>query len=458
MKSIAENSTPLRVTAMQFFPEQISVPGDKSISHRSVMFSGLAKGKTHIKGFLPSEDCMCSLKMMVAMGAKVRPLQILEQVGLVELEVEGVAGHLQAPNHALDCGNSGTSMRLFSGILATQSFSSELFGDASLSKRPMKRVADPLALMGAKMTGQTDKICAPIRIEGAKLNPIDYSLPVASAQVKSAILLAGMLTQGKTSVHEPVVTRDHTERMMAHFQVNCRRQDDIISIEGPQVPIARDITVPGDISSAAFWLVMAAAAKGKQLKLVNVGLNPTRIGILKVLERMGANITIHSYPSFGEPCGDIIITGAELNGTVIEGAEIANVIDELPILAVAGALAKGTTLIRDAHELRVKETDRISAVVNNLRLIGAKVEEFDDGMSIVGGFPLTGATLPCFGDHRIAMAFAIAGLYAQGEMVIENPECIATSYPSFFQDLALFHSATPKPRTLISAEAVGFKI
>jgi 3-phosphoshikimate 1-carboxyvinyltransferase len=428
----------LKVRKLKSFPAEISVPGDKSISHRAAMFAGMADGRTVIEGFLPSEDCLCTLKAMEAMGAQVEPLEELEGVGLVKMAVTGHGPRLKAPAGPIDCGNSGTTIRLLSGILAGQDFTTEMFGDASLSKRPMKRVADPLALMGARVEGQGDKICAPLKITGGPLQPVTYTLPMASAQVKSAVLLAGLFAPGKTTVIEPVATRNHTERIMSHFGVKWLREGNAISVYGGQTPRATDIVVPGDISSAAFWMVAAAASPGQQITLKNVGLNPTRTGVINVLLRMGAQITSFETDSRGEPRGNVTITGGELNATVIGGAEIPNVIDELPILAVAGALARGNTLIKDARELRVKETDRIAAVAENLRRMGVTVTEFDDGMEIVGGARLHGAEITTYHDHRIAMAFAIAGLFAEGETVIEGSECINTSYPGFEHDLAMF--------------------
>jgi 3-phosphoshikimate 1-carboxyvinyltransferase len=398
----------------------------------------MAEGTTVVSGFLPSEDCLCSLRAMEALGAVVEPLEEAEGVGLVKMAITGRAMKLRAPTEPVDCGNSGTTMRLLSGILAGQPFTTELFGDASLSKRPMKRIADPLGLMGAKVTGQGEKICAPITISGGALQPIQYALPVASAQVKSAVLLAGLFAPGTTTVIEPLPTRNHTERIMSHFGVEWERQGTEVSVEGGQVPKAKDLVVPGDISSAAFWLVAAAAVPGGRLVLNNVGLNETRTGVIAVLERMGAKVTRSEETTDGEPRGRVTIEGGELVGTVIGGAEIPNVIDELPVLAVAGALAKGKTVIKDAAELRVKETDRIAAVAANLRLMGVTVTEFEDGMEIEGGAALRGATIPTFHDHRIAMAFAIAGLFAEGETVVEGSECIRTSYPNFEQHLSWF--------------------
>ncbi len=428
----------LKVRKLKSFPAEISVPGDKSISHRAAMFAGMANGTTIIEGFLPSEDCLCSVKAMQAMGAVVEPLEELDGVGLVKLAITGTGPKLKAPTGPIDCGNSGTTIRLLSGILAGQDFTAEMFGDESLSKRPMKRVADPLRLMGAKVEGQGDKICAPLKVTGGSLHAINYTLPMASAQVKSAILLAGMFAPGKTTVIEPVATRNHTERIMSHFGVKWLRDGNAVSVYGGQVPCAKDIIVPGDISSAAFWMVAAAASPGQQITLNNVGLNATRTGVINVLLRMGAHITHSESSGDGEPRGNIIVKGGELNATVIGGAEIPNVIDELPILAVAAALARGNTLIKDAKELRVKETDRIAAVAENLRRMGVEVIEYEDGMEIIGGAKLHGATITTYHDHRIAMAFAIAGLFADGETIIEGSECIGTSYPGFEHDLNLF--------------------
>ncbi|MDZ4289931.1 MAG: 3-phosphoshikimate 1-carboxyvinyltransferase [Prosthecobacter sp.] len=428
----------LKVRKLQNFPAEITVPGDKSISHRAAMFAGMANGTTVIEGFLPSEDCLCSVKAMAAMGAKVEPLAEIEGIGLVKLAITGTGPQLKAPSAPVDCGNSGTTMRLLSGILAGQNFTTELFGDASLSRRPMKRIADPLRLMGAKVEGQGEKICAPLRITGGGLQPIEYTLPMASAQVKSAVLLAGLFAPGKTTVIEPVATRNHTERIMSHFGIQWAREGNAVSVIGGQSFAAKDIVVPGDISSAAFWMVAAAASPGRQLTLNNVGLNPTRTGIIDVLRRMGADISFSESSSDGEPRGNVAVKGGALSATIIGGAEIPNVIDELPILAVAAALAQGTTIIKDAHELRVKETDRIAAVAENLRRMGVEVREHEDGMEIVGGAKLHGATITTYHDHRIAIAFAVAGLFAEGETVVEGTECIATSYPSFERDLSKF--------------------
>ena len=435
----------IKVRKFKNVPAEITVPGDKSISHRAVMFAGLANGRTEISGFLPSEDCICTAHAMEALGAGIEWLEQQEGVGWTKLAVTGHGLQLKEPAKVIDCGNSGTTTRQLSGILAGQPFTTTLEGDASLSRRPMKRIADPLSLMGAKVEGQGEKICAPLRITGGNLSAITYHLPVASAQVKSAVLLAGLYAPGKTSVVEPVATRNHTERLMSHFGVKWLREGDTVSVYGGQTPRAEDIIVPGDISSAAFWMVAVAPIHGARITLNNVGLNPTRTGIIDVLIRMGVKVEESLIKNDGEPLGNVIVPGGDLNATVIGGAEIPNVIDELPILSVAAALARGKTLIKDAAELRVKETDRIAAVAHNLRRMGVTVTEFDDGMEIEGGAQLKGATIDSYGDHRIAMAFAVAGLHAEGVTTIENTECISTSYPGFERDLNRFLQAVGDP-------------
>ncbi len=408
---------------------EIKVPGDKSISHRSIMLAALANGTAQITGFLPSEDCLSTMKAFQQLGVQI------ERVDETTLVVHGTRGKFTAPTGDIDCGNSGTTMRLLSGILAAQPFRSRLIGDASLSKRPMKRVMQPLAQMGARITAEGGDGRAPLFIEGGSLTGIAYNSPVASAQVKSAVLLAGLFAKGTTSVTEPDQSRDHTERMLAWHVAHPRRNGLTVSVLGGQSLESRDFDVPGDISSAAFWLVAAAAQPGARLMVENVGLNPTRTGILAVLIRMGAQVNEIIGSSEGEPRGSVEVRGTRLKATTICGKEIPNVIDELPILAVAAALAEGRTVIRDAKELRVKETDRIAAVAKNLRAFGVQVEEREDGMEIVGGCPLHGAEVESFGDHRIAMSAAILGLFAEGQTIIHDTDCVATSYPGFYETL-----------------------
>lgn len=426
----------LRVKAISSLHAEFSVPGDKSISHRAAIFGGLSNGVCEISNFLPSEDCINTLKAMRALGANFEIIEELENYGPVKLRIHGQSMALSEPEAPIDCGNSGTGMRLLAGLLAGQKFNSELFGDASLSSRPMGRITVPLAEMGANLEtlGKTPG-CAPLKIHGSVLKPIDYDMPVASAQVKSAVLLAGLFADGTTSVTQPSVTRDHTERMMAAFQLTCKTVGNRIFVPGGQMPETCDFTVPGDISSAAFWLVAAAAMDGSRLLLKDVGLNPTRTAILKVLSRMGAHMTETVHNSGGEPIGNIEIFGAPLKGTTLLAEEIPNLIDEIPVIAVAAALAEGDTHIRNAAELRVKETDRITTTVENLRKMKVDVEEFEDGMLIHGGGRLKGAEIQSHGDHRIAMAFCIAGLFAKGETVVHGTDCINTSYPGFAHHL-----------------------
>ena len=410
---------------------EIKVPGDKSISHRAAMMAALADGPCRIDNYLRGEDCLGTLRVLGQLG-----------VGISEnadgsFTVRGCGGRFAAPRSDLDCGNSGTTMRLLSGLLAAQTFTARLVGDASLSRRPMKRIVEPLQLMGAKLATEGPGGCPPLVIEGsASLRGIEYALPVASAQVKSCVLLGGLLASGETTVVETVPTRDHTERMLEYFGVPVVRRGLRLTVRGGTLPKARDFVVPGDISSAAFWMVAAAAFPGAKLKIPDVGLNPTRSGIVSVLTRMGADIEITGAgEGAGEPRGTIVVRGRGLRGTTIGGTEIPNVIDELPVLAVAGALAEGVTTIKDASELRVKESDRLAVVAHHLSAMGADVREFADGLEIRGGRPLRGAVLASHGDHRIAMAFAIAGLFAGGETVIEDTGCVETSYPGFASQL-----------------------
>jgi 3-phosphoshikimate 1-carboxyvinyltransferase len=419
------------------FEIEITVPGDKSISHRAVILAALSNGTCVIRNFLEGEDCRSTRRILSQLGVEIET----PEEGTVI--VHGCKGKLREPEGDLDCGNSGTTMRLMAGLLAAQPFVSRLVGDASLSKRPMKRVIEPLTLMGARLSATGPGGLPPLEVVGGSLRAISYKTPVASAQVKSAILLAGMFAEGITEVIEPAISRDHTERMLKYFLVDIHREPIRtpgvmkptgcrIRLPGRQSLESRDFLVPGDLSSAAFWLIAAAAKPGSHILVKNVGLNPTRTGVLDVLIRMGARVReVVEEPHGGEPSGVLDIRGGPMRGTTIAGGEVANVIDELPVIAVAAALAEGETIIRDAAELRVKETDRIAAIAANLRAMGVPVDEQPDGMRIVGGAPLRGAVLPSHGDHRIAMAFAIAGLFASGTTVIEDTGCVATSYPGF---------------------------
>ena len=408
----------------------ITVPGDKSISHRVAILGALASGSMQVSNYLRSEDCLNTLRAMQQLGATVTPGDSPQNFTLT-----GTGMNPTAPSRDIDCGNSGTGMRLMAGVLAALPFNSRLFGDASLQSRPMKRIIDPLTGMGAKLTASGAKPgCAPLSIEGGRLSPTDYTLLMASAQVKSAVLLAGMLTEGTTRVHQPAITRDHTERLFTHFGIPCSVSADglDISVTGPVHIKAADIIIPGDISSAAFWLVAASIVPGSEVTLRHVGLNPTRDAIITVLRRMGADITITNRVDAGEPYGDITVrAAAHLTATTVLKEEIPNLIDEIPVLAVAAAFAEGTTVIRNAAELRVKESDRIATTAGNLRAMGAQVEEFPDGMEITGGAPLHGTTLESYGDHRIAMGFLMAGLMAEGETTLLHCQNINTSYPGF---------------------------
>jgi 3-phosphoshikimate 1-carboxyvinyltransferase len=422
----------MKVRRSRAWQATIKVPGDKSMSHRAAMLSALSDGPCLIRNYLAGEDCLGTLRVLGQLGVRI------EDQGSGVWRVHGVSGKFHEPENALDCGNSGTTMRLISGLLAAQPFRSRLVGDASLSKRPMRRIIEPLTRMGAKLHTEGTDGRPPLIVEGAvPLRGIEYPLPVPSAQVKSAVLLAGLLAEGTTTVVQPVATRDHTERMLEHFGVPVEKSGDRISVHGGVLPQPRDFAVPGDVSSAAFWLVAAAALPGCRLVIEGLGLNPTRTGVIKVLERMGARIAVQNHGSAtGEPTGTVEVEGADLRGTTIAGAEIPNVIDEIPVLAVAGALAGGKTVIKDAEELRVKESDRLAVVARHLQNMGAEVAELTDGLVIDGGHPLHGTRLDSHGDHRIAMAFAIAGLFASGETEITGTECVETSYPGFAAQLA----------------------
>jgi 3-phosphoshikimate 1-carboxyvinyltransferase len=409
---------------------EITVPGDKSISHRAIMFGSLAEGTTEIHGFLKGADCLSTIHCFRQMG-----IEIEEKDDIILVEGKGLHG-LTAPKDVLDVGNSGTTTRLMSGILAGQDFSCILSGDDSLNSRPMKRIMNPLSEMGADIVSMAGNGCAPLKIMGRPLNAIHYNSPVASAQVKSAVLLAGLYADGITSVTEPALSRNHTELMLESFGVPVSCQGLTSSVCPPERLVAQKIIVPGDISSAAYFIVAGLITPDSEILIKNVGINPTRAGILKVCEAMGADITyLNRQDEKGEPTADLLVKTSKLTGTVIEGAIIPTLIDELPVIALLACFAEGTTIIRDAQELKVKESNRIDLMATNLNAMGANVTPTDDGMIIEGGHPLHGASIHCKYDHRIAMTFTIAGINADGETDIVDSECVEVSYPTFFEDL-----------------------
>lgn len=404
----------------------IRVPGDKSISHRSIMLGALADGVTEVEGFLEAEDCLATMKAFQAMGVAI------EHLGAGRVRIQGVGLHgLKAPDAPLYMGNSGTSIRLLSGLLAGQAFDSELTGDVSLSKRPMRRVTEPLATMGARID-TADGGTPPLKIHGGShLRGIDYPMPMASAQVKSCLLLAGLYADGRTCVTEPAPTRDHTERMLAGFGYAVHRDGATACVEGGGALKAMHIQVPADISSAAFFLVGASIAPGSDLTLEHVGINPTRIGVLNILRAMGADLSlVNERQVGGEPVADIRVRHAPLKGIAIDEADVPLAIDEFPALFVAAACAEGRTVLTGAEELRVKESDRIAAMAEGLGTLGVRAEATADGIIIDGG-PIGGGDIESHHDHRIAMAFAMAGLRAGADITIHGCENVNTSFPSF---------------------------
>lgn len=429
---MSEQPQQMTITPVNGLNGAITVPGDKSISHRSIMLAALAHGTTRIENFLRGEDNFSTMRAFQAMGVTI------EDDGSV-VTVHGVGLHgLTEPGDVLDCGNSGTTIRLMTGLLAGQSFFTVLSGDQYLRKRPMKRVLGPLSLMGAQIAGRGNGTLAPLAITGSPLRGITYQSPIASAQVKSALMLAALYADGVTSVTEPTVSRDHSERMFRYFGADVQVSGTTVSVRGGQELVARDITVPGDISSAAFFMVAGLIVPGSDILIKQVGVNPTRTGILDILLAMGGNITLENQRECsGEPVADIRVRSSRLQGTVIEGDVVPRAIDEFPVICIAAACACGETVLKDAHELRVKETDRIAAMATNLRAFGvAAVEETEDGMRITGGNRLQGASVTSFGDHRIAMSAAVAALSAEGPITVDDVRCVATSFPNFFELLA----------------------
>lgn len=408
---------------------EVSIPGDKSISHRAVMFGALSQGITEVTGFLQGADCLSTISCFNRLG-----IEIENTLSKILIHGKGLHG-LTAPTEVLDVGNSGTTTRLISGILAAQPFETTLDGDASIRKRPMKRIMTPLQMMGADIKSQLDNGCAPLIIRGQALHGIHYNSPVASAQVKSSVLLAGLYAEGVTSVTEPVLSRNHSEIMLQYFGAKVSSEGTTATI-WPEPDLAgQKVNVPGDISSAAYFIAAGLLVPDSELLIKNVGINPTRDGILKVALAMGADITLLNENRDGEPTADLLVRSSSLHGTTVEGDLIPTLIDEIPIICVMAACAEGTTVIKDAAELKVKESDRIAVMVSQLSAMGVDIVGTDDGMIIHGGKPLHGATIQTFMDHRIAMSFAIASLIAEGTTTILDQEVVNISYPGFYEDL-----------------------
>ena len=409
---------------------ELAVPGDKSISHRSVMFGALSEGITEAENFLTGADCLSTISCFRQMGISV------EQNGTsVVVHGKGLHG-LTRPSGIIDAGNSGTTVRLLSGILAGQPFDSMITGDASIQKRPMKRVMTPLSQMGASITSVHENGCAPLQIKGSPLHGIHYLSPVASAQVKSCVLLAGLYADTPTSVTEPAISRNHSELMLRYFGADIQCEGTTSTVLPDPRLVGQKVNVPGDISSAAYFIAAALLVPGSEVLLKNVGINPTRDGMLRVVRAMGGDVTLVNENTDGaEPCADLLIRSSSLHATTIEGELIPTLIDELPVIAVLAAFAEGTTVIKDAAELKVKESDRIAVMTENLKRMGADVEPTDDGMIIHGGRPLHGATINPYLDHRIAMSFAVAALAADGKTEIQDADCVKISYPGFYTDL-----------------------
>jgi 3-phosphoshikimate 1-carboxyvinyltransferase len=405
----------------------ISVPGDKSISHRSLILGSIAQGETRIYNFLNSLDCLKTLECMRALGAEIK----LGKDNSVKIKGKGLYG-LQEPKDILDVGNSGTTIRLLTGLLSGQDFYSVLSGDASIRKRPMKRVVEPLRLMGADIWGRKDGQFIPLSVRGNKLNPFHYTLPVASAQVKTALLLAGLYTAGETVIKEPLPTRDHTERMLEIMEADIKISLPEVKVMGGKELKGADIFIPGDISSAAYFIVAASILKGSQIIIKQVGVNPTRTGIIKILKKMGVKINILNYQmKSNEPQADLKIEYSDLKSIEIKEEMVPFLIDELPLIAVVASQAQGKTVVSGAKELRVKETDRIKAIVSELKKMGVDIKEKEDGFVVKGPCKLKGAVCESYNDHRIAMSLAVAALLAEGKTVIKNSECIDISFPGF---------------------------
>ncbi len=428
---------------------EIQVPGDKSISHRSVMFAALAQGKTEVTNFLQGADCLSTIRCFGQLGIEI---ENKEASDCVIIHGRGLDG-LKQPDQILDVGNSGTTLRLISGILCGQNFPTSLTGDESIRRRPMGRIMTPLSLMGADIKSLAENDCAPLFIHSSSKEPVNqqqavrrssytplkgihYSSPVASAQIKSCVLLAGLYAEGETSVTEPSLSRNHTELMLSAFGASVTSTGNTAAILPRPVLRGQKINVPGDISSAAYFIAAGLLVPNSEIMIQNVGINPTRDGILQVCRQMGADITlVNETNQGGEPVADLLVRHSELTATEISGELIPTLIDEIPVLAVLACFAKGRTVIRDAAELKVKESNRIDVMVNNLSKMGADITATDDGMIINGGRPLHAASIESQSDHRIAMSFAVAALLAEGETTIANADCVTISYPNFYEDL-----------------------
>lgn len=406
---------------------EITVPGDKSISHRSIMLGSIANGVTVVRGILRGEDNLATMAAFRAMGVRID-----DDGQTLFIHGKGLYG-LTEPSDVIDCGNSGTTIRLLSGLLAGQNFFSVLTGDQYLRKRPMKRVVEPLSRMGARILGRSGGTLAPLAINGGSLSAIGYESPVSSAQIKSAIMLAGLYADGETSVREPSLSRDHSERMFGLFGASLETFHNGVTIKGGGELQGQEISVPGDISSSAFFLVAALITPDSELLIRNVGINPTRTGIIDILRSMGGRIELlNEREVSAEPVADILVRSSSLKGIPISGNLVPRAIDEFPAICVAAACAEGTTSIRDARELRVKETDRIAAMAVNLRALGVNVVECDDGMDITGVERLGGGVAESCGDHRIAMSLSIAGLVSNDAVTVNDIDCVATSFPKFY--------------------------
>lgn len=431
----------MNITNTYTFHGELSVPGDKSISHRGIMFGAISNGITEVTNFLQGADCLSTISCFQRLGVSIE-----NNGSRVLIHGKGLHG-LTAPSQTLDVGNSGTTTRLISGILAGQSFETTLDGDSSIRKRPMKRIFSPLSQMGAEfqcwnrdyfpdILKPSDTGCAPFTVQGGALKGIHYHSPVASAQVKSAVLLAGMYAESDTSITEPVLSRNHTELMLSAFGAQITSTGATASIKPEPVLNGQKIQVPGDISSAAYFLALGLITPHSEILIKNVGVNPTRSGILTVAFAMGGNIELLNERTIsGEPVADILVKTSTLHGTTIGGSLIPTLIDEIPIIAVMAAFAEGQTVIQDAQELKVKESDRIAVVTENLKAMGGSIVPTEDGMIIEGGKPLHGANIHTYQDHRIAMAFTVAGLNASGQTTLDNENCTAISYPSFYNDI-----------------------